>query len=219
MTTHTLRRWGAVLLTGGLLLTAAYLIYPASAHDALIRPAAALGLAGVLLALPGLVAFQVAQSARARVPGWIGTVLIVLGIAALEIPHLVKGLFDPSSLYDLDAYHSSTFGAMEFYGIVALAVGMIVLAVATWRSGFYPRLAVLAARHEHRGQCRGQLRARDRGRRSSAGAVLPAHGAARPGDAAGRRTPGHDLVQPDGIGDKRGLMRRCWAACIRRRHI
>jgi hypothetical protein len=141
MTTHTLRRWGAVLLTGGLLLAAAYLIYPASAHSALIRPAAALGLAGVLLALPGLVAFQMAQSARARVPGWIGAVLLVLGIACLEIPHLVKGLFDPSSLYDLDAYHSSTWGALEFYGVVVLAVGMIVLAVATWRSGFYPRLA------------------------------------------------------------------------------
>jgi hypothetical protein len=141
MTTHTLRRWGAVLLTGGLLLTAAYLIYPASAHDALIRPAAGLGLAGVLLALPGMVAFQIAQSARAAVPGWIGTVLLVLGIAVLEIPHLVKGLFDPSSLYDLDAYHSSIFGELEFYGIVSLAIGMIVLAVATWRSGFYPRLA------------------------------------------------------------------------------
>jgi hypothetical protein len=141
MTTHILRRWGAVLLTGGLLLTAAFLIYPASAHDALIRPAAALGLAGVLLALPGLVAFQAGQSARARVPGWIGTVLLVLGIASLEIPHLVLGLFDPSRLYDLDAYHASTFGAMEFYGIVTLAVGMVVLAVATWRSGFYPRLA------------------------------------------------------------------------------
>ncbi len=141
MTTHLLRRWGAVLLAGGLLLTAAYVIYPASAHDALIRPAAGLGLAGVLLALPGMVAFQVAQSARAGVTGWIGTVLLVLGIAVLEIPHLVKGLFDPSSLYDLDAYHSSIFGELEFYGIVALAVGMIVLAVATWRSGFYPRLA------------------------------------------------------------------------------
>ena len=141
MTTYTLRRWGAVLLAGGLLLTAAYLMYPASAHSALIRPAAALGLGGVLLTLPALVAFQVAQSARAAVPGWIGTVLLVLGIASLEIPHLVKGLFVPSSLYDLDAYHSSIFGAMEFYGIVALALGMIVLAVATWRSGFYPRVA------------------------------------------------------------------------------
>jgi len=141
MTTHTLRRWGAVLLIGGLLLTAAYLIYPASAHDVLIRPAAGLGLAGVLLALPGLIAFQVAQSARARVSGWIGTALLVLGIACLEIPHLVMGLFDPSLLYDLDSYHASTFGAMEFYGVVTLAVGMVVLAVATWRSGFYPRLA------------------------------------------------------------------------------
>jgi hypothetical protein len=141
MNTHTLRRWGAVLMIGGLLMTAAYLIYPSSARDALIRPAAGLGLAGVLLALPGLVAFQVAQSARARVAGWIGAGLLVLGIASLEIPHLVRGLFDPSSLYDLDAYHSSIFGAMEFYGIVTLSVGMIVLAVATWRSGFYPRLA------------------------------------------------------------------------------
>jgi hypothetical protein len=141
MTSHNLRRWGAVLLTGGLLLTAAYLIYPASAHDALIRPAAGLGLAGVLLALPGLVAFQLAQSARTRVAGWIGSGLLVLGIASLEIPHLVMGLFDPSLLYDLDWYHSSIFGAMEFYGIVSLAVGLIVLGVAVWRSGLYPRLA------------------------------------------------------------------------------
>jgi hypothetical protein len=141
MTTHTLRRWGAVLMTGGLLLTAAYLIYPASAHDALIRPAAALGLAGVLLALPGVIAFQIAQSARARVTGWIGASLLVIGVACLEIPHLVRGLFDPSSLYDLDAYHSSIYGALEFYGVLMLAVGMIVLAVATWRSAFYPRLA------------------------------------------------------------------------------
>jgi hypothetical protein len=129
-------------MIGGLLMTAAYLIYPSSARDALIRPAAGLGLAGVLLALPGLIAFQLAQSARARVAGWIGAGLLVIGIASLEIPHLVRGLFDPSSLYDLDAYHSSIFGAMEFYGIVALAIGMIVLAVATWRAGFYPRLAV-----------------------------------------------------------------------------
>jgi hypothetical protein len=128
-------------MIGGLLMTAAYLIYPSSARDALIRPAAGLGLAGVLLALPGLVAFQVAQSARARVAGWIGASLLVIGIAALEIPHLVRGLFDPSSLYDLDAYHSSIFGAMEFYGVVTLAIGMIILAVATLRAGFYPRLA------------------------------------------------------------------------------
>jgi hypothetical protein len=142
MTTHTLRRWGAVLSIGGLLMTAAYLFYPASARSDLIRPAAGLGLAGVLLALPSLIAFQVAQSARARVAGWIGAGLLVLGIASLEIPHLVRGLLDPSSLYDLDAYHSSIFGAMEFYGVVTLAVGMVLLAVATWRSGFYPRLAV-----------------------------------------------------------------------------
>jgi hypothetical protein len=121
-------------------LTAAYLIYPSSARGALIRPAAGLGLVGVLLMLPGLVAFQVGQSGRARVPGWIGTGLLVIGIASLEIPHLVMGLFDPSLLYNLDWYHSSIFGAMELYGVVALALGMIVLSVAIWRAGFYPRV-------------------------------------------------------------------------------
>src|SRR3954447_14331684 len=58
MKTHTLRRWGAVLLTGGLCLGAAYLLYPSDAHSSLIRPAATLGLVGLLLALPGLVAYQ-----------------------------------------------------------------------------------------------------------------------------------------------------------------
>lgn len=141
MSTHHLRRWGSVLLAGGLFLTAAYLIYPSSARSSLIRPAAVLGLIGVLLMLPGLVAFQVGQSGRARASGWIGTGLVVIGIAFLEIPHLVMGLLDPSLLYDLDSYHSSIFGAMEFYGIVALASGMIVISVAIWRAGFYPRLA------------------------------------------------------------------------------
>lgn len=39
MTTHTVRRWGAVLLTGGLCLTVDYLIYLSSAHSSLILPA------------------------------------------------------------------------------------------------------------------------------------------------------------------------------------
>ena len=141
MTTQNLRRWGAVLLTGGLLLTAAELFYPASAHDALIRPAAGLGLAGVLLILPGLVAFQVGQSGRARVPGWVGTGLVVIGTACLEIPHMVLALVDPSRLYDLDAYHAGVFGTAAFLGLIGLAVGMIVLSVGIWRSGFYPRVA------------------------------------------------------------------------------
>ena len=138
----------------------------------------------MLLALPGLVAFQVAQSGRARVPGWIGTVLLVLGIAMLEIPHLVKGLFDPSSLYDLDAYHASTFGQMEFYGIVTLALGMIVLAVATWRSGFYPRAAVWLLVANIVVSAVGSSVPAVADAVHQPAPSLPADGPARPGDAA-----------------------------------
>lgn len=142
MTTHTLRRWGAVLLTGGFCMTVAYLFFPSTAHSGLIRPCAALALFGVMLALPGLVAFQRGQSAVARVNGWIGTGLTVVALAALEIPHLVLGTFSPSSLYDLDAYHSGTWGQLEFAGLVLLPLGLIILAVAIWRSHTYPRWAV-----------------------------------------------------------------------------
>jgi Na+-driven multidrug efflux pump len=141
MTTHSLRRWGAVLLAGGLCMAVAYSFFPSDAHSARIRPAAALALVGVLLALPGLVGFQRGQSARARVNGWVGTGLTVLAIALLEIPHLVLGTFSPSSLYDLDAYHSGMWGTLEFSGLALLPVGLIVLAVAVWRSGTYPRWA------------------------------------------------------------------------------
>lgn len=66
----------------------------------------------------------------------------VLALAALEIPHLVLGTFSPSSLYDLDAYHSGTWGQLEFGGLALLPLGLIVLAVAIWRSRTYPRWAV-----------------------------------------------------------------------------
>jgi hypothetical protein len=142
MTTHSLRRWGAVLIAGGLCLTVAYLFFPSTAHSARIRPCAALALVGILLALPGLVAFQRGQSARARVIGWIGTTLTVVALALLEIPHLVLGTFSPSSLYDLDAYHSGLWGTVEFGGLALLPVGLIVLCVAVGRSGTYPQYAV-----------------------------------------------------------------------------
>lgn len=44
-------------------------------------------------------------------------------------------------MYDLDAYHAGVWGQLAFVGLIALAVGMIVLAVATKRSGTYPRWA------------------------------------------------------------------------------
>jgi hypothetical protein len=144
MTTDTVRRWGAVLLAGGLCLTAAYVMYPSSARIELIHPAASLGLVGILLLLPGLFFYQRAQSARASTNGWIGTSILCLGLGLLEIPHLLLGVFSPSSLYDLDAYHSSVWGLLSFLGVIIVAVGLIVLAVATRRADVYPRWAVWA---------------------------------------------------------------------------
>jgi hypothetical protein len=141
MTTHTLRRWGAVLLTGGLFMTVAYVFFPSTAHSSLIRPCAALALVGVLLALPGLVVYQRGQASRATVNGWVGTAILCLALAMLEIPHLILGTFSPSSLYDVDAYHAGVWGTVEFGGLVFLPIGLIVLAIATWRSGTYPRWA------------------------------------------------------------------------------
>jgi hypothetical protein len=144
MTTHTLRRWGAVLFAGGLCLAVDYLFYPSDAHSSIIRLAGSLGLVGIVLLLPGLVAYQRGQSARAAVNGWIGTAFICVGLGMLEFAHLILAAFSPSSLYDLDAYHASVWGQLEFYGVICLSVGEIVLAVATRRSGTYPRWAVWA---------------------------------------------------------------------------
>ena len=94
MTTSIVRRCGACLLAGGLLLTVAYIFYPSSARSDSIRPTAAIGLAGVLIILPALIAFQMTQAGRARIAGWLGVTLTVLGIAALEIPHMMFGVFD-----------------------------------------------------------------------------------------------------------------------------
>ena len=141
MTENTLRRWGAILTTGGLLQTVAYLFYPDSARASTIRPAAAIALLGLCLALPGLVAFGRGLAAGAPRTGWTGVTLVVLSLAALEIPHLVLGLFAPHRLYDLDAYHSGVFGQMAFYALMTLALGLVVLAVAAWRSPAFGRAA------------------------------------------------------------------------------
>lgn len=139
MTTFTLRRWGAVLLTGGLMMTVAYSFFPASAHSSRLLPAAALALVGVLLVLPALVAFQRGQSGAARVHGWIGTTMLCMALALLEIPHLLFGVFSRSSLYDVDAYHAGLWGQLAFGGLILLGPALIVLAVAVMRSGAYPR--------------------------------------------------------------------------------
>jgi hypothetical protein len=141
MTTHSLRRWGAVLTIGGLCSGLAYSFFPASPASPLLQPAAALNLVGMLLMIPGVVAFQLGQEGRARATGWAGTGLLVLGLVMLELPHSVLALVALDRLQDLDAYHASFFGLIEFPGILCVALGQVLVAVAIWRAGTYPRWA------------------------------------------------------------------------------
>ena len=118
MTTHSLRRWGAVLIAGGVVTFVAYLFFPGTAADPLIQTCAAGVLVGLLLLLPGLFAFQRAQSERAAVNGWIGAGLLAAGIVVIEFPHCILALVDRDRLLDLDSFHASFLGQAEFYAII-----------------------------------------------------------------------------------------------------
>jgi drug/metabolite transporter (DMT)-like permease len=141
MTTHSLRRWGGLLIAGGVVIFVAYLFFPSTANDQLLPVCAASVLVGLLLLLPGLFALQRGQSERAAVNGWIGAGLLAAGIALLEFPHCILALVDIDRLRDLDSYHASFFGQAEFFAIIAVAVGQLVLAVAILRARVYPRWA------------------------------------------------------------------------------
>ena len=141
MTTYSLRRWGAVLIAGGVVTFVAYLFFPDTASDPLLQPCAAGVLVGLLLLLPGLFALQRAQSERAAVNGWIGAGLLAAGIVLIEFPHLILALVDRQRLMNLDTFHASFFGQVEFYAIIPLALGQLVLAVAILRARVYPRWA------------------------------------------------------------------------------
>jgi hypothetical protein len=132
------RLFGALLMLGGLLLTVGYVLYPSTSGPDVIIPASELIFLGVPCAVMGLVGFQIAQSGRSGTLGWCGTVLTGIGIAFVT-NSAVLSLADRHALDDTDAYHSSIAGSFEFYGIVAISLGLILLTVATFRAGLHPR--------------------------------------------------------------------------------
>jgi hypothetical protein len=132
------RLWGALLLIGGLLLAVGYALYPSTSGPDVIIPASKLIFLGVPCAVMGLVGFQIAQAGRAGTLGWCGTVLTGVGIAFVT-NSAVLSLANRHALDDTDAYHSSIAGGYEFYGIVAISVGLVMLTVATFRAGLHPR--------------------------------------------------------------------------------
>lgn len=133
------RASGIVLTISGVLLGVGYVLYPSTAADPNLGTAAMLvflGAVGVIATMP---IFQAVQATRAGVLGWLGTVLTVLSIAVLELPHSVLGFAYPAALSDLDRYHSSVAGLAQFASQPLLGVGVILLAIATWRAHVHPR--------------------------------------------------------------------------------
>lgn len=139
-TTTSWRLWCLTLTIGGLLVAAGYSFYPSSSGPDSIVPASLLIFVGTPVALMGLVAFALGQSARAGVLGWIGTLLTGLGIAFASNMAILS-LADRHALDNTDRYHSSIAGSLEFFGLIALGIGLITLTVATFKAGVYPRWA------------------------------------------------------------------------------
>jgi hypothetical protein len=135
---------GAALLLGGLLLAVGYVVMPTTSLDDAVVPASWLILLGVIFALSGLAGFATGQRAGAPRSSATGALLCGLGIALVNLPPSLLGAFDRHALDDTDAYHASVSGTIEFLGLPILGVGVIVLAVATWRAGVYPRWAAWA---------------------------------------------------------------------------
>jgi len=133
---------GAVLLLGGLLSAAGYVLEPTTSTDPVIVPASWLIFSGAVLLLISLPWFHVVQGRAAGALGWWATMAICVSLGATQFPFAVLGLADPRYLDDDSVFHSSAAGTAQFVGLLVLAVGVILLAVATFLAGVHPRWTV-----------------------------------------------------------------------------
>ena len=132
---------GAVLLLGGLLTAAGYVLEPMTGRDPIIVQSSWLIFGGTVLLLIGLPWFHVGQAARAGALGWWATVTMCAGLALSQFPASVIGWADPAYLYTDTAFHAGAAGTAEFLGLMILLVGVILQAVVTFRAAVYPRWA------------------------------------------------------------------------------
>jgi hypothetical protein len=132
---------GATIVLGGLLAAAGYLIEPSTGRDPIIVPASWLIFSGTVLLLFGLPAFHAGQAPRAGAFGWWATATLCAGLALSQLPGSVIGWADRQYLYTDTAFHEGAAGSAEFFGLIVLTVGVILLAVATFRAAEYPRWA------------------------------------------------------------------------------
>jgi hypothetical protein len=129
---------GATILLGGLLTAAGYVLEPMTGRDPIIVPASWLIFSGTVLLLIGLPAFHAGQAARAGALGWWATTTLCVGLALSQLPVSVIGLADRQYLYTDTAFHEGAAGTLQFLGLIVLMVGVILLAVVTFRTAAYP---------------------------------------------------------------------------------
>jgi hypothetical protein len=132
---------GATLLLGGLLTAIGFVLMPTTSTDPLITPASWLVFGGNVLLLISLPSFHAVQARAAGALGWWAMLAVCLGLGASQLPFSVLGLADPHYLDDDSVFHSSAAGTAEFVGLLVLAVGVVLLAVATFRARVHPRWA------------------------------------------------------------------------------
>ena len=132
---------GATLVLGGLLTAVGYILEPSTSRDAVITPASWLIFGGIVLVLISLFSFHAVQSREAGAFGWWATLTVCLGLAASQLPAAVIGLSDPHYLDDDSVFHASAAGTAELLGLLVLALGVILLAIATFRARVHPRWA------------------------------------------------------------------------------
>jgi hypothetical protein len=132
---------GATLLVGGLVTAVGYVLEPSTSRDPMITPGSWLIFGGVVLVLISLFSFHAVQGAEAGAFGWWATLVVCLGLAASQLPGAVLGLADPRYLDHDSVFHSSAAGTAEFLGLLVLALGVVLLAIATFRARVHPRWA------------------------------------------------------------------------------
>jgi hypothetical protein len=130
---------GATLLLGGLLTAVGYVLEPSTSQDPIITPASWLIFGGVVLVLISVFSFHAVQGPEAGAFGWWATLTVCLGLAASQLPGAVLGLADPRHLDHDSVFHSSAAGTAEFLGLLVLALGVVLLAIATFRAQVHPR--------------------------------------------------------------------------------
>jgi FtsH-binding integral membrane protein len=146
MSPSTLYRLSGIsLIVGGLLGTVAVALHPSNMIDPANIPVHFALYWAVMLTALGLPALYARQAERAGVPGLIGTVLVFFGVVFVDPIHSVLEFTvvpllgaDPATRPLLDGPPPGLMGPL-LLAVPVLLVGLLVMAIASFRAGVFPR--------------------------------------------------------------------------------